>query len=52
MGLSHLPYELLEPILANVFPNEWKHYNSGLEVLNLRTICRKYSKKASFESFR
>jgi hypothetical protein len=45
MGLSHLPPELLGPILANIFPDEWNHYNSGLEVLNLRTVCRKYSKR-------
>jgi hypothetical protein len=44
MSLSNLPYELFGLILANIFPNEWNHYNSGLEVLNLRTVCRKYSK--------
>jgi len=51
MSLSHLPPELLGPILANIFPDEWKHYDSGLEVLNLRNVCRKYSKRV-FESFR
>jgi hypothetical protein len=45
MNLSHLPLELLGLILANIFPNEWNHYNSGLEVLNLRTVCRKYLKR-------
>jgi hypothetical protein len=44
MSISHFPPELLELILVNIFPDEWDHYNSGLEVLNLRTICRKYSK--------
>jgi hypothetical protein len=45
MGLSHLPVELLELILVNIFPDEWNHYNSGLEVLNLRIVCRKYLKR-------
>jgi hypothetical protein len=45
MSLSHLPLELLGPILTNIFPDEWNHYNSGLEVLNLRTVCRKYLKR-------
>jgi Ankyrin repeats (many copies) len=45
MSLSHLSFELLGLILANIFPSEWKHYNTGLEVLlTLRTVCRKYSK--------
>src|SRR5271163_2705593 len=44
MSLSHLPLELLELILTNIFPDEWNRYNSGLEVLDLRTVCRKYSK--------
>jgi hypothetical protein len=51
MSLSHLPPELLGPILANIFSDIWNHYNSRLEVLNLRTVCRKYSKRV-FESFR
>ena len=45
MSLNHLPFELLGLILANIFPDEWNHYDSGLEVLNLRTVCRKYSKR-------
>jgi hypothetical protein len=45
MSLSHLPLELLELILANIFPDEWNLYDSGLEVLNLRIVCRKYSKR-------
>jgi hypothetical protein len=46
MSLSHLPFELLGLILANIFPDEWKHYDSELEVLlSLRTVCRKYSKR-------
>src|SRR5690242_4187081 len=45
MSLSHLPPELLELILRNIFPDKWNHFNSGLEVFNLRTVCRKYSKR-------
>jgi len=45
MSLSHLPLELLELILANIIPDEWNHYNDGLEVLNLRTVCREYLKR-------
>jgi hypothetical protein len=45
MSLIRLPFELLELILANIFPDEWNHCNSGLEVLNLRTVCRKYLKR-------
>jgi hypothetical protein len=45
MSLNHLPFELLGLILANIFPDEWNHYNSGREVLNLRTVCRRYSKR-------
>src|ERR1700733_15088445 len=45
MSLSHLPPELLGLILANIFPDEWDHYRSGLKVLNLRIVCRKYSKR-------
>jgi hypothetical protein len=45
MGLNHVPVELLELILANIFPDEWNHHSSGLEVLNLRTVCRKYLKR-------
>jgi len=49
MGLNHLPPELLGLILANTFPdtflNEWDHYTGELGVLNLRTVCRKYSKR-------
>jgi hypothetical protein len=44
MSLSHLPLELLGLILVNIFPDEWNPYNRGLEVLNLRTVCRKYLK--------
>jgi hypothetical protein len=44
MNLNHLPLELLGLIVENIFPDEWHHYNSGLEVLNLRIVCRKYSK--------
>jgi hypothetical protein len=44
MGLNHLPLELLGLILANIFPDKWEHYDSGFEVLNLRTVCRQYSK--------
>ena len=51
MSLSHLPLELLGSILANTFPDEWNHYNGKLEVLNLRTVCRKYLRRV-FESFR
>jgi hypothetical protein len=43
MSLNHLPPELLGLILANTFPREWNRYDSGL--LNLRTVCRKYSKR-------
>jgi hypothetical protein len=46
MGLSHFPSELFRPILANIFPDEW---NNGLEVLSLRTICRKHSKERLFK---
>jgi hypothetical protein len=47
MGLGHLPFELLGLILANIFPDEWKHYYGEFEVLlNLRTVCRKYLKRA------
>ena len=42
MSLNHLPLELLGLILANTFPDEWNYYDSGLEVLNLRAVCRKY----------
>jgi hypothetical protein len=45
MSLNHLPPELLGLILANTFPDVWNHYDSGLEVFNLRTVCRKYSKR-------
>jgi hypothetical protein len=45
MSLSHLPPELLGLILANIFPDKWNHYNYGFEVLNLRTVCRKYLKR-------
>jgi hypothetical protein len=45
MSLSHLPPELLSLILANIFPDEWSNYFHGREVLDLRTICRKYSKR-------
>jgi hypothetical protein len=45
MSLSHLPFELLGLIIANICPDEWNHYNGGLEVLNLRTVCRKYLKR-------
>ena len=45
MSLSHLPLELLELILANIIPDKWNHYNNRLEVLNLRTVCRKYLKR-------
>jgi hypothetical protein len=45
MSLNHLPLEVLGLILANICPDEWNHYNGGLEVLNLRTVCRKYSKR-------
>ena len=45
MGLSHLPVELLELILVNIFPDEWNYYDNGLEVLDLRTVCRKYLKR-------
>ena len=50
MSLSHLPPELLGLILANVFPGEWDRYHSGFKVLNLRIVCRKYSKRV-FQSF-
>jgi hypothetical protein len=47
MSLSHLPFELLGLILANTFPDEWKYYDTRLKVLlNLRTVCRKYLKRA------
>jgi hypothetical protein len=45
ISLSHLPLELLGLILANIFPDEWDRYDSGFEVLNLRIVCRKYSKR-------
>jgi hypothetical protein len=45
MGLSHVPVELLELILVNIFPDEWNHYDDGPEVLDLRTVCRKYLKR-------
>jgi hypothetical protein len=45
MGLSQLPVELLELILVNIFPDKWNHYDDGLEVLDLRTVCRKYLKR-------
>jgi hypothetical protein len=45
MSLSHLPPELLGLILTNIFPNEWNLYKNGLEVLSLRTVCRKYLKR-------
>jgi hypothetical protein len=45
MSLNHLPVELLGLILANIFPDEWNHQNSGLKVLNLRTVCRKHLKR-------
>jgi hypothetical protein len=46
MSLSHLPFELLELILTNIFSNEWKYYDNRLEVLlKLRTVCRKYLKR-------
>jgi hypothetical protein len=45
MSLNHLPLELLGLILANLFPDEWNRYNSGCEVLSLRAVCRKYSKR-------
>jgi hypothetical protein len=51
MSLSHLPPELLGLILANIFPDEWDRYDSGFKVLNLRIVCRKYS-KCVFQSFR
>jgi hypothetical protein len=50
MSLSHLPPELLRLILANMFPDEWDRYNDGFEVLNLRIVCRKYSKRV-FQKF-
>jgi hypothetical protein len=48
MSLSNLPFELLELILTNIIPDEWNHYNDGLEVLDLRTVCRKYLKRIFF----
>src|SRR5277367_5111474 len=45
MSLSHLPLELLGPILINIFPDEWDYYFRWYEVLNLRTVCRKYVKR-------
>jgi hypothetical protein len=45
MSPSHLPPELLGLILANIFPDEWNHYSSGFKILNLRIVCRKYSKR-------
>jgi hypothetical protein len=45
MSLNHLPPELLGLILANIFPDEWNHYDSGFEILNVRIVCRKYSKR-------
>jgi hypothetical protein len=50
MSLSHLPPELLGPILANIFPDKWNHYNSGLKVLNLELFVVSIQ-SASFESF-
>jgi hypothetical protein len=44
MSLSYLPPELLGLILANIFPDEWNCYYNELTVLNLRIVCRKYSK--------
>jgi hypothetical protein len=51
MSLNHLPLEVLGLILANIFPDEWSRYYRGLEVLNLRTVCRKYLNRV-FKSFR
>jgi hypothetical protein len=45
MSLSNLPPELLGLILTNILPDEWNCYYSGFKVLNLRIICRKYSKR-------
>jgi hypothetical protein len=45
MSLSRLPPELLELILANIFPDKWNYYNDELRVLSLRTVCRKYFKR-------
>jgi hypothetical protein len=45
MSLSHLPLEVLGLILTNIYYDEWDHYNGGLKVLNLRTVCRKYLKR-------
>jgi ankyrin repeat protein len=45
MSLNHLPLEVLGLILTNIYPNGWNQYNGGLEVLNLRIVCRKYSKR-------
>jgi hypothetical protein len=45
MSLSYLPLELLGLILANIFPDEWNWYYNGFTVLNLRIVCRKYSKR-------
>jgi hypothetical protein len=44
MSFSHLPRELLGLILANIFPDEWNHYDSGFKILDPRIVCRKYSK--------
>ena len=41
MGLSYLPPELWGLILANIFSDKWNR----CEILSLRTICRKYSKR-------
>jgi hypothetical protein len=46
MSLSHLPPELLGLILTNIFPDKWNRHNSKFEDLDLRTVCRKYSKRA------
>jgi hypothetical protein len=45
MSLSHLPLEVLGLILANTFHDEWNAYYSGFKILDLRIICRKYSKR-------
>jgi hypothetical protein len=51
MSLSHLPFELLRLILTNIFPDKWSRFYSWFEILNLRTVCRKYSKRV-FKGFR
>ena len=45
MSFSHLPFELLRLILANIFPDEQSRYYDWFKVLNLRIVCRKYSKR-------